>query len=311
MTQVVFFHLLGEPLLHKDIYEAIRFANSYGLSVSLYTNGALLDTTRTEMLLDALKIGRVVLSLQIADPESFYIRSRGVLSWQTYIERLQDFIVNATSLETPIPVQIHYLANVRGRGWNIVKIIQEQKIIQKIYDEWQETEGGRKRYKINIFNPAASYPLGSNASFFVKHMGTWDNKHIPDNMDVILRDRGHCDLMTDTFAILADGTCTYCCCDYEGELNLGNVHQSTLEDIYYGKKATAIREAEKKGRLIEEQCMVCRGSLVYKKSRKQVPSSNILTEYYYFRDHFRRYGLKSACRKAVENFERRISILFK
>ena len=32
MTHTVFFHLLGEPLLRKDVFDAIRLANSLDLS---------------------------------------------------------------------------------------------------------------------------------------------------------------------------------------------------------------------------------------------------------------------------------------
>ena len=310
MTPTVFFHLMGEPLVHKDIFDAICFANDYGLSVSLYTNGALLDSDRSEMLLDALRIGRVVLSLQLTTPDTFYNRSRRVYSWKTYIERLKNFTRKAMSRERPVSVQVHCLADVRGKGWNLVKILQEQRRIQAVYDEWQKALGNGKRHKINIFNPATSYPLDNNASFFVKHQGTWDNKHIPPNMDVLIRDHGHCHLMTDTFAILADGTCTVCCCDYEAELDLGNAHENTLEDIYNGKKATAIREAEEKGKMIEERCRICRGTLVYRKNRKPVPSRNLFTEFYFFRDHLRRYGLKSSVRKIRENIHRRLDTYF-
>lgn len=52
-----FFHLLGEPLPHKEVFEAIEYANSLDLSVSLYTNAALLDSKRATSLLQSLKNG--------------------------------------------------------------------------------------------------------------------------------------------------------------------------------------------------------------------------------------------------------------
>jgi hypothetical protein len=81
--------------------------------------------------------------------------------------------------------------------------------------------------------------------------------------------------------------------------------ENSLEDIYYGEKATRIREEAEKGRFIEERCRVCRGTLVYKKTGKPVPSRNILSEYYFFIDHLKRYGLISALRKVAENISRR------
>ena len=303
MTRTVFFHLMGEPLLHKDVFDAISFANSVGLSVSLYTNGALLDDEVSEKLLSSLKSGRVVLSLQEIVPDIFDKRSHGALSWKDYLERLQNFMLKAESCGKN--VQVHCLADIRGMGKNFEKILKERQRIQAVYDKWSEALSGNKGRKINIFNPAAEYPLGKTTTFFVKHKGNWDNRLITGEVEVRPSDRGSCDLVTDTFAVLAGGTCTYCCCDYEGELDLGNAMDNSLEDIYYGEKATRIREEAKMGRFIEERCKVCRGALVYTKTGKLVPSRNILSEYYFFIDHIKRYGLVSSLRKIADNLRRR------
>ena len=63
MVRTVYFHVVGEPLLHRDIFDAIRLANSYDLSLRLFTNGALLDQDRSEKVFRASKKGRVIMSL--------------------------------------------------------------------------------------------------------------------------------------------------------------------------------------------------------------------------------------------------------
>jgi hypothetical protein len=110
--------------------------------------------------------------------------------------------------------------------------------------------------------------------------------------------------MIDTFAILSDGTCTFCCNDYEGELNLGNAYENTLEEIFCGEKATLIREVEKKGKFIENRCKICRGNLVSKKTQKSLPHRNALTDIYVFREHFARYGFKSSLLKVLETVKK-------
>ena len=80
MANGVFFHLLGEPLIHKDIFDAIRYANDKGLKVSIYTNGALLTDERSTLLLESLKRGRIVLSLQNVVPQHFGARVRGKIT---------------------------------------------------------------------------------------------------------------------------------------------------------------------------------------------------------------------------------------
>ncbi len=308
MAHTVFFHVLGEPLLHKDVFDAIRFANNCGLAVSLYTNGALLDENRSTKLLDVLKEGRVVLSMQDISPESFAKRCRGAISWQKYLARLQNFMQLGERREKPVPVQVHCMIDIQGMGWNLPRILTEQDRIQRVYDHWRNALGIDRTKRINVFDPAASYPLGKYSSFFAKHAGNWDNQLISDQVEVVPHGTGHCALITDTFAILSDGSCTYCCDDYEGKLNLGNAHERSLEEIYYGEKATNIREAERRGKFIEERCQICRGTLIYKKSRKPVPSRNILSDFYVFREHFSRYGFKSGIRKVVEAVKRRCRI---
>ncbi|MBD3425612.1 MAG: radical SAM protein [Candidatus Omnitrophica bacterium] len=301
MTRTVFFHLMGEPLLHKDVFEAIRFANAKGLSVSFYTNGALLDEEVSEKLLGSLQKGRVVLSMQDITPDEFSRRSHGALSWKGYLDRLKRFVVKAESRGKN--VQVHCLADLRH---NLPDIISEADRIQKVYDRWHELLNGENKQRINIFDPAREYPLGKTTTFFVKHKGNWDNKLIGSEMVVRPSERGSCDLVTDTFAVLADGTCTYCCCDYEGELDLGNAMDDSLEDIYYGEKATRIRQKAKEGRFIEDRCKICRGTVVYKKTGKPVPTRSLVSEYYFFLDHFKRYGFLSSLRKIMDNIRRRL-----
>ncbi len=305
MTKTIFFHLLGEPLLHRDIFDAIRLANQYGISVSLYSNGAVLNNRKSSKLLDVLKIGRVVLSMQSEETESFKKRSNGLLSWTQYFETLKDFVLLAKKHESHIPVQIHFMSDIKSMGWNFYKIFKEQKRVQSIYDEWKSALGFWNKDKINILNPAASYPLGESSSFFVKHAGNWDNKLITDEFEVKPCDFGHCALMNDTFAILSDGTCTFCCNDYEGELNLGNAYDKSLKEILAGKKSYYIRQNEKKGRFIHKRCKECRGQLIFKSNKKPVPSRNLITDYYIFRDHLARYGLRSSMRKILETTKKR------
>lgn len=305
LTKRVLFHLMGEPFLHRDIFDAIHLANKLGLSVGLFTNGALLNSERASKLIQNLKSGTVILSMQNVSPETFQKRSRGTISWSGYIERLQEFIQLVERTKPPFSVRLDCMVDIRGLGWNLRQIFLEQKRIQAVYDQWREKLHLRDEIKINIFDPTKTYPLGEHCSFFVKQAGNWNNQHIPDTMKVIKRSSGHCTSISDTFAVLSNGSCTYCCDDYEGELNLGNANYQTIEEIYYGEKASKIREAEKKSKFIENQCQICRGSLVYKKNGKMVSSRNLLTDYYIFKDHLAYKGYRSSIRKIMEAVKRR------
>jgi len=305
MTSKVTFSLLGEPLLHKDVFEAIRFANNQGLRVILYTNGSLLDKDKTNELLDSLENGAIVLGIQDIVPDNFNKRCRGLFAWESYISQLQNFAIRAQSLGKPI--QIHFMADVLSAGWDLKKIIKEQQAMQVIYDQWAKALNTKNKGKINIFNPTAYYPLGENSSFYVKSKLRYPTKSIDEEREIRPSDHGFCIHLTDTFVVLADGTCTFCCNDYEGELNLGNVRENSLEDIFYGEKSAQICEAGKANRMIKDICKICCGRVVYKKSQKPAQYSNLILDFYLFIEHIKQYGIESAIRKAANNIRRRIS----
>ena len=304
MAGIVFFSLLGEPFLHEDIFDAIRFANNLDLSVSLYTNGALLDEEKGDKLLDSLRKGRIILSLQEIFSGNFEKRCKGSLSWESYIDRLQKFMIKAHSRGKS--VEVDCMVDMLSMGWNFKKIRQEQQMIQNFYDKWAEVLGSKKRQKINILNPAVIYPFAEHSSFLVKHRNRWSNQLIDEDTQVEQSDKGYCLDMSHTFAVLADGTCTFCCGDYEGKLNLGNARDACLEDIFYGEKATRIREAGNDGKMVEDICKTCRGRLVYKKNKKSVPNRNLLSEFFFLLEHFKCCGLASTFRKVAENIRRRL-----
>ncbi|MEE1185129.1 MAG: SPASM domain-containing protein, partial [Acutalibacteraceae bacterium] len=63
--------------------------------------------------------------------------------------------------------------------------------------------------------------------------------------------------LKDHFGILCDGTVIPCCLDREGDINLGNIFEDSLENILSSKKATAIRTGFTCRKAVEELCQKC------------------------------------------------------
>ena len=61
-TDYLYFHLMGEPLLHKNLERFLEMAGSYGFKVILTTNGTLLKKQQ-EMLLSSPALHKVNVSL--------------------------------------------------------------------------------------------------------------------------------------------------------------------------------------------------------------------------------------------------------
>ena len=299
LSDTVCFHQLGEPLINPEVFDAIEVANNNGLCVILFTNGMLLDESRSQRLLQSLKNGMVVVSLQNVRPEAFGTRSRNALTWNEYFERVKNFLVKADT--QGLSVRVSCLVDVCSIGWNVVKYWKEQREIQYWYNSFARLLGGRSRW-VNIINPMVSYPLGKKAALYVFLKCTWNNQFRPPGIGVVKNQYSHCSSIHDLFVVESNGRCTFCCCDYEGILDLGNALHSSLEEIFLGEKSQRIIANEANGRLIEEECQ---GRLINSKTGKLVPDRPFYMEYYYFRKYLMRCDVRGVARKAVENIRRR------
>lgn len=70
-------------------------------------------------------------------------------------------------------------------------------------------------------------------------------------------DRVFCYGLRDQIGILCDGTVVPCCLDHEGDLSLGNILESSLEEILNSSRAQAISRGFQQRRAVEELCRKC------------------------------------------------------
>ena len=61
----------------------------------------------------------------------------------------------------------------------------------------------------------------------------------------------------DQIAVLADGTVVPCCLDCEGEIPLGNLFETGLEEILSSPRAEAMRRGFASGKMTESLCKTC------------------------------------------------------
>ncbi len=64
-------------------------------------------------------------------------------------------------------------------------------------------------------------------------------------------------VMADNLGLLADGSFVLCCLDYEGEMNLGNIDQTSVADVLRSERRAAVR----RDAMAEALCRRCRGNL--------------------------------------------------
>ena len=110
-TRFLYFHVMGEPLLHPDLPELLDIAGRMGFRVVLTTNGTLLPKRQRE-LLAAPALHKVSVSLHSFEANS------GV-DMEHYLAGCTDFGLAASEAGILIDYRLWNLdgAETRGRNW--------------------------------------------------------------------------------------------------------------------------------------------------------------------------------------------------
>ena len=223
-TEYIYYHLMGEPLLHPELPRFLQMAADKGFRSVITTNGTLLSQ-RAEDLLRA-KLHKVNISLHSFEQGSEADHLR-------YVGELAAFAQRAAAQGT---ISVFRLWN---RGHDDGKNDIAYDFLRKtIPGEWvKNTHGIRIRDKIHI---------------------EWGERFAwPDLGAEIQGEKFSCYGLRDHFGILADGTVVPCCLDSDGVIALGNIFEEDIGGILRSPRAENMVEAFSRGRACEALCQRC------------------------------------------------------
>ena len=229
-TEYLYFHLMGEPLLHPELDRFLGLAGERGFRVILTTNGTLPDRMR-ELLLPAPALHKVNLSLQ-----SFEGNGGGDI--ENYVNRLTDFAAEAAARGILVNFRLWNLngAEITGQNRENERILEL--LAEAFPKPWQPSRGG-ERLADRVY-------LSWGETF------RW-----PDLRSEAVNDRHFCYGLKDQIGVLCDGTLVPCCLDHEGDLPLGNLLQEDLQTVLDRPRTRAMLEGFRRGEAVEELCKRC------------------------------------------------------
>lgn len=235
LTDVVCFHLMGEPLLHPEFESYLNVCGELGLRVELTTNGVLLDDKRAEFLMNPV-LKQVNFSLQSFEA-NFPDRDN-----TEYLERIFRFTRRA--LQERPSLYINYRLWNEGAAGAQASNERMLEKIRKGLDASFEPRGDVHHQK-GVHIRGRAY-IHRDVRF------EWPHPSQP-----VRSEKGFCHGLSSHIGILADGTVVPCCLDKEGVINLGNCGSSRLTQIIDGTRAKRIRRGFKNRILIEDLCKKC------------------------------------------------------
>lgn len=224
VTEYIYYHLMGEPLTHRDLPELIRIAAAYGYKSAITTNGTLLSRRGDELI--SAGVYKVSISLHSFEEGS-------AEDFDAYLDSCFDFADKASRAEVLTVFRLWNRGHDGGKNEYIL-----EKMKSRLAGEWKWSQrGARIRDKLHL---------------------EWGDRFVwPDKDAENMGDDVFCYGLGDHFGILSDGSVVPCCLDADGEITLGNIFEKSISDIIASDRARAMAEGFKHRRATEELCKRC------------------------------------------------------
>ena len=224
----LYFHLMGEPLLHPLLPQFITMAREKGFKTVLTSNGTLLH--RAMNLLDTLP-HKVQLSLH-----SHESNARGELS--SYMEEVMNFATQAAAKGTCVVLRLWNQGGMDKENEQVMDYIAEY-----VPRPWKERPDG--------------FRLCDNLYLEFDRKFEW-----PSANALSAKREVFCKALLKQIGVLSDGSLVPCCLDHNGDVVLGNLFHQSLEEILSSPRAQAMIEGFQHHTATEALCQNCESALV-------------------------------------------------
>ncbi|GAA6138160.1 radical SAM/SPASM domain-containing protein [Arenicella sp. 4NH20-0111] len=236
LTELICFHLMGDPLVHPQLEQMMDICDEYDANVFLVTNGVLLRPQKYELMLHP-RFFQVNFSLH-----SFFDNFPDK-DPTNYLERIFGYAERA--LQERPELYLNF------RLWNLNDPLGSQTpnthMLERICERFEfdaPTElDVRKKKSVNI---KGRLYLHFDTEF------VWPSLDLP-----VLGTAGRCYGLSSHFGVLVDGTVVPCCLDKEAAIPLGNVKNASILDILGSRRAQDIIKGFKQKQLVENLCQRC------------------------------------------------------
>ena len=221
----LYFHLMGEPLIHPLLPRFLELAGEAGFKVILTTNGTLLQK-RKDVLLSAPGLHKVNISLHAFEANDLEV---------PFEQYLSDCFAFGKAAGGKV-LTVYRLWNNGGADAMNAQILTAMETA--FPKPWVVERRGTR--------------IGDRVYLEYGDKFDWPDLTAPDGGEACF-----CYGLRDQIGVLCDGTVVPCCLDHEGDLALGNLFREDLETILATPLAAAIFDGFSEKKAVAELCRRC------------------------------------------------------
>ena len=224
-SDYLYFHLMGEPLLHPLLPRFLEWAGEADFKVILTTNGTFLQKRR-DILLNAPGLHKVNISLHAFEANDLDV---------PFEQYLSDCFAFGKAAEGKV-LTVYRLWN--NGGADVLNETILDAMVEAFPKPWAVERRGTR--------------IGNRVYLEYGDKFDWPDLSAPDGGEACF-----CYGLRDQIGVLCDGTVVPCCLDHEGDIALGNVFREDLDSILTKPTAQVIYDGFSDKKAVMELCRRC------------------------------------------------------
>ena len=224
VTDYIYLHVKGEPLLHPNLIDFLKLAEKYQLKVNLTTNGTLFPK-----LVDKLKECSALHKINFS------------LHCEHNLNNYEEEIFHSVE-KLPKNMVVIY------RLWTLKKSKLDEKstkTVEKLKEYYHLSPETVEKLKT-----AKNIKISSTIYVDKDNEFAWPK--ITEE-----KTTGYCHALKTQIAILVDGTVVPCCLDSDGVIALGNIYKDTFEEIQKSARYQKLKKSFQDRKPCEKLCQSC------------------------------------------------------
>lgn len=225
-VRYLYFHLMGEPMLHESLPSFIATARRKGFIPVLTTNGTLPGNASA-----VAEAGLYKVNISLHSYEGNHGSSDSGL--ENFVSSVVQFAGQAVSCGALVILRLWNQGGYDNENERILKLLHKY-----IPGEWTERDNG--------------ITLAPKLYLEYDGMFTW-----PDINSEELGCETFCYALRNQIGVLVDGSVVPCCLDHDGDMTLGNLFEQPLEEIVSSPRAKRIYDGFSAHKAVEPMCRRC------------------------------------------------------